>query len=142
MPMDRSNHFSVRACLGGLGLLATLSSAGCQSDYAGQTLPSAYWQQDDIQYFPPGPEFKLSREAAAIKTYGTGRGTKRSTGPLGPPQPAPAPGGDLDGVNATPVVPLPRIDGAAPPAPADMPAEGEAPPGGEEPADGDPFNIP
>jgi hypothetical protein len=33
----------------------------------GQTLPSAYYLQDDIQYFPAGPEFKLSKEAAALK---------------------------------------------------------------------------
>jgi hypothetical protein len=32
-------------------------------------LPSPYYQQDDIQYFPPGPEFKLSREAAAQKAF-------------------------------------------------------------------------
>jgi hypothetical protein len=25
--------------------------------------------EDDVQYFPPGPEFKLSREAAAQKAY-------------------------------------------------------------------------
>jgi hypothetical protein len=37
--------------------------------YNGQTLPSGYYIQDDIQYFPPGPEFKLSREAAAMKAY-------------------------------------------------------------------------
>jgi hypothetical protein len=24
---------------------------------------------DDVQYFPPGPEFKLQREAAAQKAY-------------------------------------------------------------------------
>ena len=35
----------------------------------GQTLPSAYYLQDDIQYFPAGPEFKLSKEAAAQKAY-------------------------------------------------------------------------
>jgi hypothetical protein len=23
--------------------------------------------EDDVQYFPPGPEFKLSREAAALQ---------------------------------------------------------------------------
>jgi hypothetical protein len=43
--------------------------AGCQVDVAGQTLPSPYYLQDDIQYFESGPEFKLSREAAAMKTY-------------------------------------------------------------------------
>ncbi|HEY2893372.1 MAG TPA: hypothetical protein VGJ16_04145 [Pirellulales bacterium] len=42
---------------------------GCQVDVAGQTLPSPWYQQDDIQYFPPGPEFKLSREAAAQKAF-------------------------------------------------------------------------
>ena len=40
---------------------------GCQVDVGGQTLPSAYYLQDDIQYFPAGPEFKLSKEAAALK---------------------------------------------------------------------------
>jgi hypothetical protein len=47
----------------GLGL------TGCQVDVGGQTLPSAYYLQDDIQYFPAGPEFKLSKEAAAQKAY-------------------------------------------------------------------------
>ena len=42
---------------------------GCQVDVGGQTLPSAYYLKDDIQYFPAGPEFKLSREAAAQKAY-------------------------------------------------------------------------
>jgi hypothetical protein len=42
---------------------------GCQVDVGGQTLPSPYYLQDDIQYFPSGPEFKLSKEAAALKAY-------------------------------------------------------------------------
>ena len=45
------------------------SLVGCQVDISGQTLPSAYYLQDDIQYFPAGPEFKLSKEAAALKAY-------------------------------------------------------------------------
>ena len=45
------------------------STTGCQVDVGGQTLPSAYYLQDDIQYFPAGPEFKLSKEAAALKAY-------------------------------------------------------------------------
>lgn len=53
----------------GLGLMAAVSALGCQSDIGGQTLPSPYWQTDDVQYFPAGPEFKLSREAAAMKAY-------------------------------------------------------------------------
>jgi hypothetical protein len=51
-----------------LALLA-LGSTGCQITEGGQTLPSPYYVQDDIQYFAPGPEFKLSREAAAQKAY-------------------------------------------------------------------------
>jgi hypothetical protein len=46
-----------------------LATAGCQVDVGGQTLPSAYYLQDDIQYFPAGPEFKLSKEAAALKAF-------------------------------------------------------------------------
>ncbi len=44
-----------------------IAAAGCQVHVAGQTLPSGYYLQDDIQYFAPGPEFKLEREAAALK---------------------------------------------------------------------------
>ncbi|MBD54757.1 MAG: hypothetical protein CMM05_06710 [Rhodopirellula sp.] len=48
----------------GMCLVAT---TGCQVSLNGQTLPSPYYLQDDIQYFPAGPEFKLSREAAALQ---------------------------------------------------------------------------
>jgi hypothetical protein len=40
---------------------------GCQVEMAGQTLPSPYYLSDDVQYYAPGPEFKLAREAAAIE---------------------------------------------------------------------------
>jgi hypothetical protein len=40
---------------------------GCQVEMAGQTLPSPYYLTDDVQYYAPGPEFKLAREAAAIQ---------------------------------------------------------------------------
>ena len=61
---------AIRNTIGGLGLaIAILSSTGCQGVYNGQTLPSPWYLADDIQYFPPGPEFKLSREAAAMKAY-------------------------------------------------------------------------
>ncbi|MCC7476038.1 MAG: hypothetical protein IT425_11635 [Pirellulales bacterium] len=56
------------------GLLALLLAmpllglfTGCQMDIAGQTLPSPYYHSDDIQYYAPGPEFKLAREAAAMQ---------------------------------------------------------------------------
>ena len=50
-------------------LVPSVLSIGCQVDVAGQTLPSPYYLQDDVQYFSPGPEFKLSNEAAAMKAY-------------------------------------------------------------------------
>ncbi|HEX3726837.1 MAG TPA: hypothetical protein VHV08_11370 [Pirellulales bacterium] len=59
--------------LAALGACWALAVAGCQVDVGGQTLPSPYYQQDDIQYFPPGPEFKLSREAAAQKEFSEDR---------------------------------------------------------------------
>ena len=44
-----------------------VSAGGCQVSLNGQTLPSPYYLQDDIQYYPSGPEFKLPREAAALR---------------------------------------------------------------------------
>ena len=51
----------------------TLSSTGCQMYLGGQTLPSPYYIVDDVQYHAPGPEMKLSREAAALKEYAAQR---------------------------------------------------------------------
>jgi hypothetical protein len=61
---------TTRYTLTGLALtLAALSTTGCQIVENGQTLPSPYYLQDDVQYFPPGPEFILTNEAAAQKAY-------------------------------------------------------------------------
>ena len=57
---------------------------GCQVDVGGQTLPSAYYLQDDIQYFPAGPEFKLSKEAAAQKAYKKEMKERDAAGPYMP----------------------------------------------------------
>ncbi len=59
----------LRMLLLALGLVAGVGLTGCQSDFGGQTLPSPYYISDDVQYFPPGAEFKLSKEAAAMKAY-------------------------------------------------------------------------
>jgi hypothetical protein len=61
-----------------------LSLTGCQVDVGGQTLPSAYYLQDDIQYFPAGPEFKLSKEAAAQKAYKKEMAERDAGGPYMP----------------------------------------------------------
>ncbi len=57
----------LRVVLVVLGLLVAVGLTGCQVDIGGQTLPSPYYMSDDVQYFPPGPEFKLAREAAVQK---------------------------------------------------------------------------
>jgi len=59
----------LRGALVGLALTAALGATGCQVDVGGQTLPSPNYLTDDVQYFPPGPEFKLAREAAALKAH-------------------------------------------------------------------------
>lgn len=46
---------------------ALVTSTGCQVEMSGQTLPSPYYLTDDVQYYAPGPGFKLAREAAAMK---------------------------------------------------------------------------
>lgn len=45
----------------------SLGMTGCTVDVGGQTLPSPYYITDDVQFFNPGPEFKLEREGAALK---------------------------------------------------------------------------
>ena len=81
----------------GLGLLAGAGLTGCQSDFGGMTLPSPYYMYDNVQYFPPGSQFKLSKEAAAMKQFGQGPQTASPAAPTPPPAPvappAPMPGG-------------------------------------------------
>lgn len=52
---------------GGLGFLAL--ATGCQTTIGGQTLPSAYYLLDDVQYFPHGPEFVLTKEVEEHENY-------------------------------------------------------------------------
>ena len=60
-------RLSLRSLLLGLGLAAAFGATGCQVEVGGQTLPSPYYLQDDVQYYAPGPEFRLAREAAAMR---------------------------------------------------------------------------
>jgi hypothetical protein len=106
-----------RTILGSLGLALMLVATGCQSDFNGQTLPSAHWQTDDVQYFPAGAEFRLAREAAAMQA--AKRNQAQGGRPLGssPVQPnplPPAPG------PAAPVIP--GGEQVAPPQPLAPPA--------------------
>lgn len=67
--MSRQRKIRPTATLAGLTILSAtlISSTGCQVSVSGQTLPSPYYLEDDVQYFPSGPEFKLPREAAALQ---------------------------------------------------------------------------
>ena len=56
------------------GLLVSATSIGClQTTVGGQTLPSPHYLDDDVQYFPKGPEQKLSRQIRALEQYKTDR---------------------------------------------------------------------
>ena len=64
----KKNRPKVTMC--GIALFAATAlstMAGCQMSVGGQTLPSGYYLKDDTQYFPKGPEFKLWREAEALR---------------------------------------------------------------------------
>ncbi len=67
--MNCSNNQAhiLRTLLLAVAVVVAVGLAGCQVDVGGQTLPSPYYFSDDVQYFPTGPEFKLAREAAAMK---------------------------------------------------------------------------
>lgn len=67
MKGSNSRRRPLEAALLGLALLVPIGLTGCQSDPGGQTLPSPYYMSDDVQYFPHGAQFKLPREAAAMK---------------------------------------------------------------------------
>jgi hypothetical protein len=47
----------------------SLGLTGCQSTVGGQTLPSAFYLTDDVQYFPAGPEFLLPNQVQALEEY-------------------------------------------------------------------------
>ena len=74
------SHWVRSASLGTILVLPALLSTGCQSDYAGQTLPSAWYLTDDVQYYAPGPGFKLAREAAAMEEQKAAQISEAQTG--------------------------------------------------------------
>ena len=93
----------------GLGVALLAATTGCQIDVGGQTLPSPQWMTDDVQYFPSGTEFKLSREAAAMQAAtadAAAQGDQTGAAPPGiAPNAMPVPGG---------AGPIPLAPGPAP----------------------------
>ena len=65
--LSRMKKRSLTLLFCGCAIVSCFATTGCQVSIGGQTLPSGYFLQDDIQYFPRGPEFKLSKEAAELK---------------------------------------------------------------------------
>lgn len=61
------------------GLLTSVATSGCmpfagfQSTVGGQTLPSAYYLRDDVQFFPAGEEFLLPNQVRALEEYKANR---------------------------------------------------------------------
>lgn len=49
---------------------------GCQTTMGGQTLPSPDYLSDDVQYFPAGPEFKLTQTAENLRQHQTSNGAQ------------------------------------------------------------------
>lgn len=74
---SRKKSRTLNFILCGAALISAVASTGCQMSVGGQTLPSAYFLKDDVQFFPKGPEFKLSREAAALKEARAQEGLNR-----------------------------------------------------------------
>jgi hypothetical protein len=66
-------------------LLASATVSGCQTTIGGQTLPSATYLRDDVEYFPAGPEYKLSNTERAMEEY------RAAQSGLLPEAPPPAP---------------------------------------------------
>ena len=56
-----------------LAAVCTAASSGCQTHVGGQTLPSAYYLRDDVQFFPAGPEFQLQNQVDQIEAYNARR---------------------------------------------------------------------
>lgn len=67
--MNVPTHVHTRLALLAGGLLAAMNLAGCQTQMAGMTLPSAYYLRDDVQYFPAGPEYLLPNTKRALDEY-------------------------------------------------------------------------
>lgn len=86
-----ANRYWRGLMLTGCLMLSALSTGCWQTTISGQTLPSAYYLDDDVQYFPKGPEQKLANQIRAMERYKLQQqGLQEEAG--GGPAPAPAPG--------------------------------------------------
>ena len=49
--------------------LFSVAVTGCQTDIGGQTLPSAFYLTDDVEYHPAGPEMIIPNQVRALEEY-------------------------------------------------------------------------
>ena len=94
--MKLSGYFKSPQCLLLGALLLSGITSGCQTTINGQTLPSATYLRDDVQFFPAGPDKKLYKQQRAIREYeamasGIDVGGQFGGGLEPPPPPMPAP---------------------------------------------------
>ena len=68
------NRLGRHIAVAGVAALLPPAIVGCQTSVGGQTLPSPHYLNDDVQYFPSGPEFLLSNQVRAIEQYKAERG--------------------------------------------------------------------
>lgn len=72
--MKASNSSNwLKAVAVGVSMAVVAGATGCQVDVGGQTLPSGFYLEDDVQYFAPGHKFKLQNEADAQQLYKANR---------------------------------------------------------------------
>lgn len=67
--MNVKKIFSNPCALVLTGMLLSGGLSGCQTNMGGQTLPSAYYLRDDVQFFPAGPERQLTNLRQALEEY-------------------------------------------------------------------------
>jgi hypothetical protein len=80
MKASNSSRLWKVAALGFSAMIAA-GATGCQVDVGGQTLPSPYYLEDDVQYFAPGHKFKLQNEADAQALYRANQAQLRGARP-------------------------------------------------------------
>lgn len=92
MKLPRIMNWSRLAVTAAAGLIL-IGATGCQTNVGGQTLPSAWYLRDDVQYFPAGPEDKLYRERRALEEYKAGQQGEPPPAAEAPPAQPPGPAG-------------------------------------------------
>ncbi|HWE36547.1 MAG TPA: hypothetical protein VG406_08275 [Isosphaeraceae bacterium] len=121
-----------------VALVVALPAIGCQAEHAGMTLPSGKYMNDDVQYFPPGQEFRWSNTLAAQQ-----RARMRMMGMDVPESPLPGLGGAV-GPTAAPsgtVSPL-QMEGLRGTDINASPMNEEGPVGGRPMGPGAPATVP